>query len=155
MYSTTFARYRQANRPDPDMSVVDIVPIIPPSRTEKRGVHFSHDYHREIAWTIDYRGDNDDIPTLLYVGAGYTLVKKVFLSLFATRSCMFSGFRLYHDSYIYPRQSKAWVRIAIELRHFHSDLMSLEELGALLARRISQECLCNIQFVKLNKFLNL
>ena len=149
MSEHTISRYRKVFLPDPSLpSVRDAVPVIPPSEG------YVHDYHREVAWTVDYRGDNDDIPTLLFVGAGYTLVKSIFLSMFALGSPLFSGFRLYQDSYIYQRQGKAWVRIAIELRNYHSERMHIEDLGQILACRIQSSCLCNIKFLKLDKFLN-
>lgn len=132
------------------MDVVDALPIVSPKNNR-----FKRDYHREIAWTIDYRGDNDDVPALLFVGAGYTLVKKVFLTLFGNGSVLFSGFRLYHDYYPYQLQGKAWIRIAVEMRNFNSDFMSLEDFGLIVERNIKKTCLCNIKYVKLNKFLNL
>lgn len=146
---TTLAYYRDKHKPDDDMEVYDLVPIIP------CGKHFKRDYHREVAWTIDYRGDNDDVPTLLFVGAGYTLIKAIFIQMFGNKSYLFSGFRLYRDYYHYQRQGKAWVRIAIELRNYNFNMMPFEDLGLILANKIKQQCLCNIKFVKLAKFLNL
>lgn len=149
-----FVRYRYANRPDDDMDVLDPVPIIPPKEKRKHGYHFIHDYHREVAWAIDYRGDNDDIPTLLFAGAGYTLVKKIFLMMFGQSSPLFSGFKLYRDFYIYQRQAKNWVRIAVELRNYQHNVLSLEDLGMIIARKMQQECLCNVRYLKLDKLLN-
>ena len=147
-YSSSITKYRHINRPDSDLEVLDVLPIIPP-----RSYH--HDYHREIAWTIDYRGDDDDIPTLLYVGAGYTLVKKVFLLLFANPNILVDGIRLYHEHYIYQRQGKAWQRVAVELKNFKAGVTSLESLGSIISDMMRRACLCNVRYVQLDKFLNL
>lgn len=148
-------KMRLLNKPNELLDVFDPVPIFPPRKSVYVGARIKHDYHREIAWSIDYRGVNDDIPTLLYVGAGYTLVKSVFMPMFGKSSLLFSGFKLYRDYYLYQRQKKAWVRIAIELRNFNTDMMSVEDLGNILQRKIQQMCLCNIKYVKLEKLLNL
>ena len=147
-----FHHYRLLNPPSTDVQAYDIFPLMPPQCRVPQLL--LHDYHREIAWSIDYRGDNDDLPTLLYVGAGYTLVKKVFLRMFGRHSVLFSGFRLYRDYYRYQRQRHAWVRIAVELRNFNDRVMSLQDFGELMARQFTQECLCNIKQLKLEKFLN-
>lgn len=150
-----YNRYRELNRPNEDYDVFDPVPLFPPADAKRRGRKPIRDGHREIAWTIDYRGDNDDIPTLLFVGAGYTLIKKIFFRMFGKGSAVFNGFKLYRDYFHYQRQGKAWVRMAVELKNLNTDMLSLMDLGNIIERQIKQECLCEIKYVTLNKFLNI
>lgn len=143
-------RLKIANKPDDDMDVLDVLPIIPPDHPR-----ITADFHREIAWTTDYRGNMDDTPCLMYVGAGYTLVKKVFLNLFGNGSAAFRGFRLYRDYFVRQRQRKAWERIVVEFKELDESLISLIDLGNIMENAIRRECWCNIKHVKLNRFLNL
>ena len=154
-YHSTLATYGKMYRPDDAMDVCDPVPIIPPVEKQVRKNQFRRDYHREVAWTIDYRGDNDDIPTLLFAGAGYTLVKKVFMLMFGKSSPLFTRATIYRTSHVFQRQGKAWVRIAVELRGYKSEIMSLEDFGTVIGQKMQQECLCNVKYMKLNKFLNI
>lgn len=137
------------------MEVYDVVPIFPATRKGKTGPDFTHDYHREVAWTQDYRGDHDDVPTLIYTGAGYTLIKKVFRQLFEKNNGLLGGFKVYRDHYVYPRQGRAWCRVAVELKNLDTHMLSLDGLGILMEYVIKNECLCNIQYIKLDKFLNI
>lgn len=150
--SATLAKYRLIHRPDETIDVFDCVPYMPPQT--KYHHKQKHDYHREIAWTVDYRGDNDDIPAILYVGAGYTLVKDVMFKIFGKTSVAFNGFKIYYDYFPFPRQQKACVRVAVEFYDLN-DTITLQNLGLLLENVIRKECWCNIEFVKLNKLLNL
>lgn len=145
--------YRRRYKPDDEMDVMDIVPIIPVPSTYQRGRKIQHDWHREIAWSIDFRGDNDDTPTLLFAGAGYTLIKKVFGSLIQG-SLPFTGYKLYRDYYPYQRQRRSYVRIAVELYNFNSDFISLSDFGFLIQNMIKKTCLCNIKMLHLDKLLN-
>lgn len=147
--------YRLQNRPDDELDVYDVVPIFPATRKGITGPDFIHDYHREIAWSVDYRGDHDDVPTLVYTGAGYTLIKKVFLQLFYKYNGLIHGFSVYRETYVYPRHGRAWWRVAVELKDMDTQMMSLQSLGNLMEYVIKKTCLCNIQYVKLDKFLNL
>lgn len=150
---STFAKYRSLSRPNEDVAIDDVVPIIPPSIQTRRVL--KRDYHREIAWTIDYTGDNDDTPTLLFIGAGYTLVKKIMVRLFGNGSPIIDGFRLYCSSSLYQRHAKAWVRVVVELKNLRDDYISLFDLGQVVENMIKKECWCNIRYMKLEKFLNI
>ena len=77
------------------------------------------------------------------------------MDLFGKGSALLLGFRIYRDYYLYQRQARAWVRIAVELRGFNSDMMSIPDLGMIIQCNITKLCHCNIKYVRLNKFLNL
>lgn len=147
--------YRRLYKPDSDMDVYDALPIIPPHNEHKRGANYLYDYHREIAWTIDYQGDNDNVPCLMFAGAGYTLVKTVLLSLFGKGSAVFRGFRLYNDYTIFRRQATVWGRTVVEFKGYDENIMKLEDLGLIIANVMQKTCVCNVTYLKLNKFLNI
>lgn len=150
-----FRNYRLKYKPDDELPTLDVVPIIPYITTKNGLCHFKHDYHREIAWTIDYRGDNDDIPTLLYAGAGYTLVKKAFVQMFGKSSMLCNGLTLYRDFSFYLRQGRLNEYMAVEFKDFNSRVMTLQELGKVMENVMKRICWCNIKYVTLNKFLNI
>ena len=55
-----------------------------PNRANKRKMPWlvTHNYVHRIAYAEDRRGINDDIPTLLFYGASFELLKDVCTSLF-------------------------------------------------------------------------
>lgn len=112
------------------------------------------DRHSEIAYTTTWRGDNDEIPTLLFAGAGYKLLKKV-LTWFVQRKYMISGCSLYLKYRPYQRVGKVSIHEVVELHGFDSHLCSLDDFCLMIEKRLLDECWCNVTRYSLNRFVNL
>lgn len=152
---SAFVYHRRANKPDDSLYVEDVVPIFPTKERSVAKCYFTHDYHREIAWATDVRGDFDERPALVFIGAGYTLVLKVMMLLFGKSSPLFSGFRLYREATMFRRNGKASERVVVEFSGYRHAMMSADALGLAVCNRMQAECWCRTRQVKLNKLLNM
>lgn len=133
-------------------NTIDIIPVIPPPSARNP---FNRDWHREIAYALDYTGDNDDVPTFLFSGNLYNLLKDVFSQLLGKGEWAFQGFRLYRTIAPKARNGKSSWRTVVELKGYRPDFLSLDELAVIIEFKIRHLCWCNIRKLKLNKFLNI
>ena len=144
---SAFVYHRRANKPDESLYVEDVVPIFPTRERSVAKRYFTHDYHREIAWATDVRGDFDERPALVFIGAGYTLVLKVMMLLFGKSSPLFSGFRLYREATLFRRNGKASERVVVEFSGYRHSMMSADALGLAICNRMQTECWCRTRQV--------
>ncbi len=143
----------------PNLEKYDILPIIPPNPTGKRkpgrpkNPSNIRDLRRHIIYTIDYRGIHDNELTFLFIGAGYSLLRRVFLSLTGP-SKVFSGLHIELTHACCYRNGKAYYREEVTPRGYDSNIMSLPELCVFIEARLQQECQCYVRKWSIDAFLN-
>lgn len=147
-------RYRQLYRPSSDKFILDTLPVIPPQR-EDDGWAIRRDFRRRIAWAKDMLGDEDNVPSMVFIGAGYTLIKSVMTHLRAALLRVMTGFRVYETFYPYQRQGRAWVRVAVELRGLNESIMTADDVMTIIIRNVEKTCWCSIRQVKIDTLLNM
>ena len=100
-------------------------------------------------------GDEDNVPSMVFIGAGYTLIKSVMTHLRAALLKVMTGFRVYETFYPYQRQGRAWVRVAVELRGINESVMTADDVMTIIIRNVEKTCWCSVRQVKIDTLLNM
>lgn len=119
------------------------------------GVPYRHDYRRSIIYSLQYRGDNDDVPTILVVGAPIQLVIDTFKALFGFTSAFVHDYIITREhSCMFSYDNHYW-RVAVEVDGLHGGCISVSDIMTLFEQKIQELCWCrSVQYRKLETLLN-
>ena len=121
------------------------MPFVPKNRIEK---------HR-IAYTMLMRGDNFDVPTLLFYGAPFLLVRDACQMIY---KCMAGNVRNLYISREHScrfRNGKCYWRIAVTIVGLNESFLALGEFVCMLVSCMKRLCYCKIRHYRTETFLNL
>ena len=121
------------------------MPFVPKKRMEK---------HR-IAYTMLMRGDNFDVPTLLFYGAPFSLVKDACQLIYKYMSGNVKNLCIDREHSCRFRNGKCYWRIAVTIVGLNEPFLVLEELVWMLVSYMQRLCYCKIRHYRTETFLNL
>lgn len=121
------------------------MPFVPKKRMEK---------HR-IAYTMLMRGDNFDVPTLLFYGAPFLLVKDACRLIYKYMSGNVKNLCIDREHSCRFRNGKCYWRIAVTIVGLNEPFLALEELVWMLVSCMQRLCYCKIRHYRTETFLNL
>ena len=111
------------------------MPFVPKKRMEK---------HR-IAYTMLMRGDNFDVPTLLFYGAPFLLVKDACLLIYKYMSGNVKNLCIDREHSCRFRNGKCYWRIAVTIVGLNEPFLALEQLVWMLVSCMQRLCYCKIR----------
>lgn len=120
-------------------------PFVPKNRMAK---------HR-IAYTMLMRGDNFDVPTLLFYGAPFLLVRDVCQTVYKCMSGNVRNLYIAREHSCRFRNGKCYWRIAVTIVGLNEPFMALEEFVRMLVSCMQRLCHCKIRHYRTETFLNL
>ena len=132
-------------------------PYIPNLKNKKksRGRPLVHDYLHRIAYTETMRGNEDEIPTLLFYGAPFDLLKDACLHIHKMMDGKVSDLKIKLEHSCRYRNGKCYWRYAVSVIDLDECFISFKEMTLLLIAHISNISNCAIRHFRLETFLNL
>lgn len=121
----------------------------------KKGGRHVHNYHRKIAYAVQMRGDNDDIPHVIYVGAPFALIRDVYAYLGKLITGNIEKLIVYHDHSCKYRNGKVYRRVVVEFYQIHEQEIFLETILLIAHQYMKRICNCSIIDKPLYRILNL
>lgn len=121
------------------------MPFVPKKRMAK---------HR-IAYTMLMRGDNFDVPTLLFYGTPFLLVKDACQLIYKYMSGNVKNLCIDREHSCRFRNGKCYWRIAVIIVGLNEPFLALEELVWMLVSCMQRLCYCKIRHYRTETFLNL
>jgi len=125
--------------------------IAPPSAK----AHFKRNYERRIAFSIQMRGDLDDIPTIIYYGAPFALIYDVMEFVGKHMGSMMEGYVINNEHSCRYKNGKAYRRISLELHGLQEQYVSLRDIITIINHRMQKLCWCSVKELSLYRLLNL
>ena len=110
--------------------------------------------HR-IAYTMLMRGDNFDVPTLLFYGAPFLLVRDACQMIFKCMSGNVKNLYIAREHSCRFRNGKCYWRIAVTIVGLNESFLALEEFVCMLVSCMKRLCYCKIRHYRTETFLNL
>ena len=98
---------------------------------------------RDIAMAIDWQGDNDDKPTVVFVGATTDLLKELFDWLCAEGRGLADGYMIECQHSLYRRQGYSFYRMAVMLEGYHERFASVDDVLLLCQSWLSRHQFVN------------
>ena len=128
-----------------------------PNRQHKKkpGRSTPYKYLQRIAYTEAMRGVNDDIPTLLFYGAPFELLKDTCEYVFRLMDGKVRDLVIDRERSCRARNGKCYRRTVIKIVGLDERFMLLENFTQLLLHRMRTVCNCTIRHYKLETFVNL
>ena len=110
---------------------------------------------QNIAYSLDWRGSDDELPVFVFVGATYELLRSVFLWIIGGGHVA-KGFKIEREHACIMRNGKHYWRWAVELKEWNQTFCSRQDLCTLIESRIMADDKRNrvTFFENYNKFLN-
>ena len=121
------------------------MPFVSKNRMEK---------HR-IAYTMLMRGDNFDVPTLLFYGAPFLLVRDACQMIYKCMSGNVRNLYITREHSCRFRNGKCYWRIAVTIVGLNESFLALEEFVCMLVSCMKRLCYCKIRHYRTETFLNL
>ena len=121
------------------------MPFVPKKRIEK---------HR-IAYTMLMRGDDFDVPTLLFYGAPFLLVKDTCQMIYKAMSGNVKNLYIDREHSCRFRNGKCYWRIAVTIVGLNTAFLALGEFVLMLVSCMQRLCYCKIRHYRTETFLNL
>ena len=121
------------------------MPIVPKQRMEK---------HR-IAYTMLMRGGDFDVPTLLFYGAPFLLVKDTCQMIYKAMSGNVKNLYIDREHSCRFRNGKCYWRIAVTIVGLNTAFLALGEFVLMLVSCMQRLCYCKIRHYRTETFLNL
>lgn len=121
------------------------MPFVPKMRKEK---------HR-IAYTMLMRGDDFDVPTLLFYGAPFLLVKDTCEMIYKAVSGNVKNLYIDREHSCRFRNGKCYWRIAVTIVGLNTAFLALKEFVLMLVSCMQRLCYCKIRHYRTETFLNL
>lgn len=115
----------------------------------------SHCYERNIAFGIQYRGDDDTLPCLIYYGAPFELLRDVMAFVGRCMSDKLKGYTINSEHSCRYRNGKAYHRLSVEIHGLQDQCVSLSDLALLIQSYMQRICWCKVKELPLKKLLNL
>lgn len=128
-----------------------------PNRVNKRKMPWlvTHNYVHRIAYAEDRRGINDDIPTLLFYGASFELLKDVCTSLFKMMNGKVKNLVIDSENACRWKNGKCYRRTMIMVHGLDEEFIGIKEFFALIVALIKKICNCTVRYYRLETFVNL
>lgn len=121
------------------------MPFVPKMRKEK---------HR-IAYTMLMRGDDFDVPTLLFYGAPFLLVKDTCEKIFKAMAGNVKNLYIDREHSCRFKNGKCYWRIAVTIVGLNTAFLALKEFVLMLVSCMQRLCYCKIRHYRTETFLNL
>ena len=126
-----------------------------PRHTDKRGRPSIHTYTHAIAYTETMRGIDDDIPTMLFIGAPWRLLQDVCTDLCKMMRGKLQDITLRYEHSCRVRNGKNYWRIAVGILGLDEGFISLREFESLIVAKMQRTANCTVKYYKTEPFLNL
>lgn len=132
-------------------------PYIPNLRDRKKdkGRPIIHEYLHRIAYTETMRGNEDEIPTLLFYGAPFALLKDACCYIHKTMCGNVRDLKIKLEHSCRHKNGKCYWRYAVSVINLNEHFISFKEFTLLLIAHIRNICNCAIRHYRLETFLNL
>ena len=132
-------------------------PYIPNLKDKKKGTGrpIIHDYLHRIAYTETMRGNEDEIPTLLFYGAPFALLKDACCHIHKTMCGNVRDLKIKLEHSCRHKNGKCYWRYAVSVIDLNEHFLSFKEFTLLLIAHIRNICNCAIRHYRLETFLNL
>lgn len=132
-------------------------PYIPNLRDRKKdkGRPIIHEYLHRIAYTETMRGNEDEIPTLLFYGAPFALLKDACCHIHKTMCGNVRDLKIKLEHSCRHKNGKCYWRYAVSVIDLNEHFISFKEFTLLLIAHIRNICNCAIRYYRLETFLNL
>lgn len=132
-------------------------PYIPYLRNRKKGKGrpIIHEYLHRIAYTETMRGNEDEIPTLLFYGAPFALLKDACCHIHKTMCGNVRDLKIKLEHSCRHKNGKCYWRYAVSVIDLNEHFISFKEFTLLLIAHIRNICNCAIRHYRLETFLNL
>ena len=132
-------------------------PYIPNLRDRKKdkGRPIIHEYLHRIAYTETMRGNEDEIPTLLFYGAPFALLKDACCHIHKTMCGNVRDLKIKLEHSCRHKNGKCYWRYAVSVIDLNAHFISFKEFTLLLIAHIRNICNCAIRHYRLETFLNL
>lgn len=126
--------------------------VAPPS---SKCNHMTHCYERSIAYALQMRGDNDDIPTIIYYGVPFQLMYDVMKHMALCLQNQWKGYIIRNEHSCRYKNGKAYRRISVEIHGLNEYCISLPDVVMLINNYMQRICWCKIKEFSLTRLLNL
>lgn len=132
-------------------------PYIPNLRDRKKdkGRPIIHEYLHRIAYTETMRGNEDEIPTLLFYGAPFALLKDACCHIHKMMCGNVRDLKIKLEHSCRHKNGKCYWRYAVSVIDLNAHFVSFKEFTLLLIAHIRNICNCAIRHYRLETFLNL
>lgn len=132
-------------------------PYIPNLRDRKKdkGRPIIHEYLHRIAYTETMRGNEDEIPTLLFYGAPFALLKDACCHIHKTMCGNVRDLKIKLEHSCRHKNGKCYWRYAVSVIDLNEHFISFKDFTLLLIAHIRNICNCAIRHYRLETFLNL
>lgn len=134
------------------MKLIRLPYVPPPTRKNKNKIKYN--YKRNIACGVQMRGDNGDIPTIIYCGAPMQLIADATDVLKQLLNGNIGDIIIHHEYACRYRIGKVFNRVTVTFVDYNQSLFSFDNLMLLLNKKISTICYCDITVMSLKKILN-
>lgn len=111
--------------------------------------------HLTVAATTDYRGTNDDQLCFLFRGAPRKVISDTFHFLVGNGKGIAAKASISEESDILRRNGKSYWRTIVQMSEPNFHFASLEEQKLLIASAMNRHHPCTLQWLPLDKFLNI
>lgn len=122
---------------------------------KKRGRPTVHPYIHHIAYTETLRGDNYDVPTLLFVGAPDYLVRRACQIVYGMLVGRVGDIRIRNERACRYANGKCYWRTEVEVYELDEDFMLFSSFVELLCYEMQKLSNCDFRHYRLETFLNL
>ena len=132
-------------------------PYIPNLRDRKKdkGRPIIHEYLHRIAYTETMRGNEDEIPTLLFYGAPFALLKDACCHIHKMMCGNVRDLKIKLEHSCRHKNGKCYWRYAVSVIDLNAHFISFKDFTLLLIAHIRNICNCAIRHYRLETFLNL
>ena len=121
------------------------MPFVPKKRMEK---------HR-IAYTMLMRGDDFDVPTLLFYGVPFLLAKDTCEKIFKAMAGNVKNLYIDREHSCRFKNGKCYWRIAVTIVGLNEPFLTLKEFVWMFVSCMQRLCYCKIRHYRTETFLNL
>lgn len=131
-------------------------PYFPNRQNKKKlGRPTPHKYMHRIAYTETLRGDDYNVPTLLFYGAPFELLKDVCQYLFKIMNGNVGNLIIKHEHSCRVRNGKCYWRVLVNIINLNEEFISLKEFTLLIIAYMKRICNCTVRHYRLETFINL
>lgn len=120
-----------------------------------RANNLVHDYNRNICCGVQMRGDNDDLPVIIYYGATWALVFDTMAQIAKMMGENIKGYVIRREHSCRWKNGKAYYRLAVEIHGLNEEFMSLQSFLLVINGYMQKICWCTVKELPLRKLLNL
>ena len=132
------------------------LPYIPNRKHKKKqGRPTPHAYLHRIAYTMQMRGDAEGVPTLLFYGASFGLVRDVCQHIHKIMDGNVRDLLISQEHSCRIRNGKCYWRQIVTIEGLNENVLSLQEFVKLIIARMLYICNCTVRYYKPDTFINL